>query len=106
MLKRIFNSAVLPVLLMLAGAGAHAQSGEFLSYTPYSIFGIGDLSQQGSAYNRSMAGVGIASRNVRYLNSLNPAAAHSFNPAAAHSFNLAAAHYLNLNLRLFPAPGS
>ncbi len=59
---------------MLAGAGAHAQSGEFLSYTPYSIFGIGDLSQQGSAYNRSMAGVGIASRNVRYLNSLNPAA--------------------------------
>ena len=59
---------------MLAGAGAHAQSGEFLSYTPYSIFGIGDLSQQGSAYNRSMAGVGIASRNVRYLNSHNPAA--------------------------------
>ena len=74
MLKRIFDSAVLLTALVLAGAGAYAQSGEYLSYTPYSIFGIGDISQQGSAYNRSMAGVGIASRNVRYLNSLNPAA--------------------------------
>ena len=74
MLKRIFDSAVLLTALVLAGAGAYAQSGEYLSYTPYSIFGIGDISQQGSAYNRSMAGVGIASRNVRYLNSINPAA--------------------------------
>ena len=57
-----------------AGLAAYAQSGEYLSYTPYSIYGIGDLSQQGSAYNRGMGGVGIASRNVKYLNSLNPAA--------------------------------
>ena len=74
MLKRIFNSAVLLTALMLAGFDSFAQSGEYLSYTPYSIFGIGDLSLPGSAYNRSMGGVGIASRNVRYLNSLNPAA--------------------------------
>ena len=57
----------------MAGAGASAQSGEYMAYTPYSIFGIGDLYQQGSAYHRSMAGVGIASRSNRYLNSLNPA---------------------------------
>ena len=74
MLKRIYNSAILYLVLILSGVPAFAQSGEFTSYTPYSIFGIGDLSQQGSAYNRSMGGVGIASRNVRYLNSLNPAA--------------------------------
>ena len=73
MLKRIFSSVII-LAALLAGAKASAQSGEYLSYTPYSIFGIGDLSQQGSAYNRSMGGVGIASRNVRYLNSLNPAA--------------------------------
>ena len=73
MLRRIFNSAVV-LTALLAGLNASAQSGEYLSYTPYSIFGIGDLSQQGSAYNRSMGGVGIASRNVRYQNSLNPAA--------------------------------
>ena len=59
--------------MALAGTGVSAQTGEYMAYTPYSIFGIGDLYQQGSAYHRSMAGVGIASRDVRYLNSLNPA---------------------------------
>ena len=73
MLRRIFNSAVV-LTALLAGLNASAQSGEYLSYTPYSIFGIGDLSPQGSAYHRSMGGVGIASRNIRYQNSLNPAA--------------------------------
>jgi len=73
MLKRIFSRAILLAVLVSAGSAAYAQSGEYLSYTPYSIFGIGDLSNQGSAYNRSMGGVGVASRNVRYLNTLNPA---------------------------------
>lgn len=73
MLRRIFNSAVI-LTALLAGLNASGQSGEYLSYTPYSIFGIGDLSQQGSAYNRSMGGVGIATRNIRYQNTLNPAA--------------------------------
>ena len=73
MLRRIFNSAII-LTALLAGINASAQSGEYLSYTPYSIFGLGDLYPQGSAYNRSMGGVGIASRNLRYLNSLNPAA--------------------------------
>ena len=73
MLKRIFSSVIILTALTLAGSGAFAQSGEYMAYTPYSIFGIGDLYQQGSAYHRSMAGVGIASRDVRYLNSLNPA---------------------------------
>lgn len=59
--------------MALTGTGVSAQTGEYMAYTPYSIFGIGDLYQQGSAYHRSMAGVGIASRDVRYLNSLNPA---------------------------------
>lgn len=45
-----------------------------MSYAPYSIFAIGDISNPGSAYNRTMGGVGIASRNRRYLNTLNPAA--------------------------------
>ena len=74
MLKRISVSVLLLALLLPAGINAAAQSGEYLSYAPYSIFGIGDLAQQGSAYNRSMGGVGIASRNIRFLNSLNPAA--------------------------------
>lgn len=45
-----------------------------LGFTPYSIFGIGDIYQQGTAYNLSMGGAGIAERNTRYINILNPAA--------------------------------
>lgn len=67
---RIFAAA----LLLAASLPAFSQSGEFSSYSPYSIFGVGNLSQASSAYNASMAGVGIASRNHRYLNTLNPAA--------------------------------
>ena len=44
------------------------------AYSPYSIFAIGDVGRQGTAYNRTMGGVGIASRNNRYVNIMNPAA--------------------------------
>lgn len=51
-----------------------AQDGANTGYTPYSIYGIGDLSQPGTAYNRSMGGVGVATRNRKFINYLNPAA--------------------------------
>lgn len=75
MLRRISKTTVIAAALVFCCSGlASAQSGEYGSFSPYSIFGVGDLAPQGSAYNRSMAGVGVASRNVRYLNTLNPAA--------------------------------
>lgn len=43
-------------------------------YSPYSIFGLGDMSRQGTAYNMTMGGTGIANRNNRFLNVMNPAA--------------------------------
>jgi len=60
--------------MLFAGQKLSAQTGEYSAFTPYSIFGVGELSSPGSAYNRSMGGVGIASRNHRYLNTVNPAA--------------------------------
>ena len=60
--------------LLLSGLCAFAQSGEYGSYSPYSIFGVGNLAGSPSAYVSGMAGTGIASRNNRYLNTLNPAA--------------------------------
>jgi len=53
---------------------ASAQDGAATGYTPYSVFGVGDLYKQGSAYTRSMGGVGIAGRDRRYINIVNPAA--------------------------------
>lgn len=70
---RILNRLVLAaaaIVLFASNAGAQAYG----SYTPYSCFGVGDLFTQGSAYNQTMGGVGIAGRNNSYLNPLNPAA--------------------------------
>lgn len=59
---------------MLTAFGLGTQAQTYGSYTPYSIFGVGDLAPGGSAYNKSMGGVGIATRNNRFLNPMNPAA--------------------------------
>lgn len=59
--------------IALCGAfSAHGQATG--TYTPYSIYGVGDLAQPGTAWNKTMGGVGIGIRNNRYLNLLNPAA--------------------------------
>lgn len=47
--------------------------GSYFSYTPYSLYGIGDRTNVGTAYTRSMGGVGIAMRDNRFLNITNPA---------------------------------
>lgn len=59
---------------MLSVLPASAQDGAPTGYTPYSVYGVGDLYRQGSAYTKSMGGVGIAGRDRRYINITNPAA--------------------------------
>ena len=73
MIRKI-NKIFLLVVFSVIGVAASAQDGTYGSYSPYSIYGIGDISKEGTAYNKSMGGVGIASRNHRYINYLNPAA--------------------------------
>lgn len=73
--KKLFiTSSVATLFLALCTAGAQTSEGAYSGFAPYSIFAIGDLANQGTAYNRTMGGVGIASRNNRYINPLNPAA--------------------------------
>ena len=52
---------------------AQAQEGAHGAYSPYSIYGIGDISKEGTAFNKGMGGTGIATRNKRFINYLNPA---------------------------------
>ena len=59
---------------MLSAPALSLRAQTFGSYTPYSIFGVGDIATSGTAYNKSMGGVGIAARNNRFLNPVNPAA--------------------------------
>lgn len=51
-----------------------------IGYSPYSLYGFGDLIRQGSSYNLSMGGIGIGDRNVRYINFINPAAVTAREP--------------------------
>lgn len=70
MLRIVYRVFLLCILLALPLTVAGQAYG---AYTPYSIFGIGELRKEGTAYNQSMGGVGIANRNKRFINYLNPA---------------------------------
>ena len=74
--KKTVKIALLVFLASLLGGGMRlsAQTGAGNAHTPYSIFGVGDVIPQGTAYHKSMGGVGIASRNRKVINPLNPAA--------------------------------
>src|SRR5574344_784543 len=73
MFKKIYSRFTIVAVSVLCGTTLFAQSGAYSGFTPYSVFGIGDIAKDGSAYNRSMGGVGIATRNNRFINSMNPA---------------------------------
>ena len=73
MIRKIERVFLIAVFLIISVC-SFAQSGAYGAYSPYSIYGIGEISKQGTAYNKSMGGVGIATRNKRFINYLNPAA--------------------------------
>ena len=61
-------------ICLFCGVVAYGQTGgAYGSFSPYSIYGIGNISKGGTAYNKSMGGVGIASNNRRFMNIMNPA---------------------------------
>ena len=70
----MIRKILLVSIFFIIGVSAFAQDGTYGAYSPYSIYGIGEISKQGTAYNRSMGGVGIAARNRRFINITNPAA--------------------------------
>lgn len=73
MIRGIKKIYLLSIFLIICTVAA-AQNGTYGAYSPYSIYGIGDISKEGTAYNKSMGGVGVAARNNRFINYLNPAA--------------------------------
>ena len=71
---KLAHKTVLFVFFRTICVLSFAQDGTYGAYSPYSIYGVGDISKEGTAYNKSMGGVGIATRNRRFINYLNPAA--------------------------------
>lgn len=73
--KNFILSVCLCVCTVLSLGSAQAQTTDALgTYTPYSMYGVGDLAVQGTGYNRTMGGVGIGLRDNRFINYVNPAA--------------------------------
>lgn len=56
-----------------------AQSSSLNTFSPYTFYGLGDLSTQGTALVRSMGGAGIGYRSSVSVNYLNPAAYSAVN---------------------------
>lgn len=74
MFRRLVNKLTVVVVFLLSGWVLGAQTdGTYVGYSPYSVYGIGNLHQSGTAWNNGMAGVGIATRNKRFVNTANPA---------------------------------
>jgi long-subunit fatty acid transport protein len=65
---------VITLFSIVFGGGVYAQSVDALNtYTPYTLFGIGEISKQGTSFNKAMGGIGIGIKDHRYINYLNPA---------------------------------
>ena len=74
MFARLRNSLLALALLVFSAGSLGAQTdGTYGGFSPYSVFGLGQMHQGGTSWNRGMGGVGIAARNHRFINILNPA---------------------------------
>lgn len=61
------------VAMLLLGVSAQAQSGSINAFSPYTMYGIGEVNTPGTIAQRSMGGVGVATRQAGTINLLNPA---------------------------------
>jgi len=62
-------------LSLMSTVGLKAQVTDALgTYSPFSLYGLGQLDMQGTATNTMMGGLGIGVRDYKYINSMNPAA--------------------------------
>lgn len=92
-IRRIFWVVALFVLMPMVTS---AQTSSVNAYSPYSMYGPGELLTPGSVQMRSMGGVGIAVRSMGQVNLLNPAAA-SVAPRKSFLFDVGfdGTHYRN-----------
>ena len=50
-----------------------AQNASVNAYSPYTMYGVGELGTHGNALNRAMGGTGVAMRSTQIVSMLNPA---------------------------------
>lgn len=85
------SAVLLSAVLLLLGFGttaAYGQASSLNTFSPYTMYGLGDMAVGGSAFNRSMGGAGIAFRSPYQFNYRNPASM-SVIPRQSAIFNFA-----------------
>ena len=89
-------SFVVALVVVLMPLVAEAQTSSLNAYSPYSMYGPGELLTPGNVQMRSMGGVGIGMRNAGQINTLNPAAT-SILPRKSFIFDVSldGTHYRN-----------
>ena len=87
-------------MAMLLPQVTMAQSSSLNAYSPYLMYGPGEIHTPGSVQMRSMGGVGLGLRSASQVNMINPAAA-SMAPSKSFLFdlNVDGAHYRNNQMR-------
>lgn len=60
-------------VLLFSASFAVAQTSSINAFSPYTMYGIGEINTPGTLQFRSMGGVGVAARQVGTINLLNPA---------------------------------
>ena len=73
MRNRVIRILLAAFATLLSVWTASAQGGATNGFSPYSVYGIGVIQTEGSAFNMTQGGVGIATRDKRFVNYLNPA---------------------------------
>ena len=94
--KKIFKAIIALVLLIPVGTKAQTLTSSINTYSPYSMYGLGELATPGTVATRSMGGVGVAMWSYNIVNLLNPAA-YAATPRQSFLFNFGVegAHYRN-----------
>lgn len=80
--RRALTGAVLLTFLVLSPRSL-AQMSSMNIFSPYTMYGIGDLTQGGNAFNRAMGGIEVGVRDGTRFNYLNPASLSAMNRKTA-----------------------
>lgn len=86
-LKKVFFNIILAAVLLLPmGASAQVLASSVNTYSPYSMYGMGELAVKGNTIQRALGGIGVAMWSNTMVNVMNPAA-FGITPRQAFLFN-------------------
>lgn len=84
--KKNFYAIIAVLMLLPLAVKAQTLTSSVNTYSPYSMYGLGELTTPGTAAQRSMGGVGVAMFSSSSVNIMNPAA-FGYTPRQSFLFN-------------------